>query len=658
MLRKTIMKFLSLILALAVTCLNWQIQAKSPELIPIEKLFKHRDILSAHLSPTGKYLAVVADTEDEAKVYMFTTKDMKPYTAPFEWNSSRFNQGKTEIGRFIWVNDERFIASLSIKLGAFDSPMSTGEYFASNADGSQKSDVSILKNALGGNSRSFYILDMLENDPKHILISDSTGGKYPIAAKLNVYSGKRKKVARSPAPYGHMFTDSEGNVLVAVGVTSDDERQVYYRATTDDDWHIIARFKTADGGMKVKGITPDNSGLYIYLPESKNRKQGYYIYNLKSKEVQLLANTPNNIDTQLIWGSGKNKHKPIGYRSHPNYPQTKFFDIASKTARTYAGLQSVFPDNDIKITDYTRDGKLALIEVKNDTNAGSFYLFDLEKTKILPLFDSRPWLKPEQLAKVEPFKFQARDGMEIHGYLTLPQGKAKNLPLVLNIHGGPYGVRDYWGFDAENQFLANRGYAVMQVNYRGSGGYGRDFEYGSYKQMGAEMQDDITDATLWAIKEGIADKDRVCIYGASYGGYAALMAVVKEPDLYQCAIPYVGVYDIKLMKYSDIADSRYGTNFLKAAWGYDDDEFLYQRSPINFLDKVKADLFFVHGEKDVRVPIEQFDAVTERLDELNYPYESYVEKKEGHGFAKFENKVKLYSKIEKFLAKHIGEERS
>jgi dipeptidyl aminopeptidase/acylaminoacyl peptidase len=649
-------KMLTLLISFCcVTLMNSTLANATPaSKIPVESFFKNRDILSAHLSPTGEYLAVIADTDKEAKVYIFTTKDMKPHTAPFEWNSSRF-KGKTEIGRFIWINDDRFIASLMVKMGAFDRPMLTGEYFSSNADGSRKADLSLLKQAAWGHTRPFYIIDLLNDDKKHILIQDSSTGAYPTAYRLNVYNGKRKKVARSPAHFGSMHTASNGDVLLASGVTNDDEQQVYYRKTKSDDWQQIAKFDSKDGGMEVIGFSPDDKGIYVYLPKGKQGDHGLYLYDLASKKTSLISRRDANIDESIIWGAGDKKDLPVGFRSHPGYPVNEFINNQSSSAQLYASLQSFFPDNDIVISNYTDDGKKALVRVRNDKNSGSYYLFDTKKSKIINLFTSRPWLDEKHLVEVKPVKFTARDGVEINGYLTLPQGASKDLPLVLNIHGGPYGVRDYWGFNSENQFLANRGYAVLQVNYRGSSGYGRDFQYGAYKQVGAEMQDDITDATLWAIKQGIADKKRICIYGASYGGYAALMAVVKEPELYQCAIPYVGVYDITLMKHSDIVESRSGINFLKSAWGYDDEQFLFDRSPINFLDKLKASLFFVHGEKDRRVPIEQYEAVTEKLDEMAYPYESYVEAKEAHGFAKFENRVKLYKKIELFLDKHIGE---
>ena len=641
-----------LFIALLISCMGLTSSfAKTAADISVESFLKYRDIQSAHLSPTGKYLAVIADTEEEAKVYIFTTANMKPFTAPFEWRSSRFS-GQTEIGRLVWVNDERFIASLVINKGQFDTPFHTGEYFASNADGSKKKDISLLKNSLGGHSRPFRIIDTLDKDKKHILIQDSSTGAYPTAYKLNVYSGKRRKVTRSPAHYSRMYSDSEGDIRLTVGVTNDDVQESFYRLEEGGDWHKLDQHSNKSAGMEPIGFTLDGKGIYTWLPASENGPEGLYEFNLASKHSTLIAEQPFEA-TNLIYGSGKYRATPIGYRQDAGYPSTTFFDNSRDEAQRFASLQDLLPDNDL-IIEYSRDGHFAVIHALNDINSGDFYLLDIQTNKIKPLFSSRPWLDKNLMSEVTPIKFTARDGLEIHGYLTLPKGKTKNLPLILSIHGGPYGVRDYWKFNSRNQFLASRGYGVLQVNYRGSGGYGHSFQYDAYRQMGAEMQDDITDATLWAIAQGYADKERICIFGASYGGYAALMGVVKEPDLYQCAIPYAGVYDIKLHKYSDIPKSRYGKNFLNEAWGYNDDKFLIERSPINHLEKLKAALFIVHGGEDVRVPIEQYDALTERLDDLNYPYESMVEPKEGHGFAKYENNVKLFKRLEVFLDKHIG----
>jgi dipeptidyl aminopeptidase/acylaminoacyl peptidase len=224
--------------------------------------------------------------------------------------------------------------------------------------------------------------------------------------------------------------------------------------------------------------------------------------------------------------------------------------------------------------------------------------------------------------------------------------------MVVMPHGGPHGVRDYWRFDPYVQMLASRGFAVLQVNFRGSGGYGREFLYSGYKRWGLEMQDDVTDATLWAIANGITTPNSVCIFGASYGGYASLMGAVKEPDLYACAIVYVGVYDLEMMlTEGDIPETESGKNYLDQALGNDLQD-LRQRSPINHLEKLTAPLMIVHGAKDRRVPIEQAEALRERMDDLGKEYEWLVKPNEGHGFYDKDNRIELYEAMLEFLNRH------
>lgn len=266
-------------------------------------------------------------------------------------------------------------------------------------------------------------------------------------------------------------------------------------------------------------------------------------------------------------------------------------------------------------------------------------------------------LDPNQLSPMQPFTITARDGMTLPGYLTLPKGaeKGDKLPMIVNVHGGPHGPRDMWGFNAENQFFANRGYAVLQVNFRGSGGYGSEFLEAGYGEWGRAMQNDVTDATQWAIDEGYADADRICIYGGSYGGYAAMMGVAKEPDLYQCGVGYVGVYSLPLMfEAGDISRNQSGEKYLERVLGTDMN-VLKANSPVNLVDNIKADILLVHGAKDVRVPIEHYEQLKSALNRADKPYQTLVKDDEGHGFQKEANKFELYKRLEQFFEKHIGE---
>ena len=261
---------------------------------------------------------------------------------------------------------------------------------------------------------------------------------------------------------------------------------------------------------------------------------------------------------------------------------------------------------------------------------------------------------------MKPVEVRTRDGKTLHGYLTLPKNSSgKNLPLIVNPHGGPHGVRDDWGFNPEVQLFANRGYAVLQMNFRGSGGYGNAFIRDGYRNWGTSMQDDLTDSVAWAVREGYVDKDRVCIYGASYGGYAALMSVVREPDLYQCTVGYVGVYSLPMMfAKGDIPNSRGGRNFQNDVLPQGNSA-MQAYSPAYNVEKIKVPIMLVHGAKDQRVPIEQMNFLVKQLDAAGkQPEDIVVEDKEGHGFRDVKNNVNLYTRMLAFFDKHIGDDRS
>ncbi|MCG8464102.1 MAG: prolyl oligopeptidase family serine peptidase, partial [Xanthomonadales bacterium] len=267
----------------------------------------------------------------------------------------------------------------------------------------------------------------------------------------------------------------------------------------------------------------------------------------------------------------------------------------------------------------------------------------------------RSWIDKQRLRPVQNIELTARDGQKLRGYLTLPADEKKPYPLVVLPHGGPFGIRDYRDFNGEVQLLAHNGYAVLQVNFRGSGGYGTAFEKAGHRQWGQAMQDDLTDATQWLVEQGYADKNRMCIFGASYGGYAALMGVIREPDLYRCAIGYAGVYDLNMMYeegglryYSD------GVTYLERTLGEDSPE-LKAYSPVHQVDKIKVPLFIAHGGEDRVVPDEHAKALRDALKDANKEFEWLHYRREVHGFANQEHLQAFYSKVLAFLDEHIGE---
>jgi dipeptidyl aminopeptidase/acylaminoacyl peptidase len=303
----------------------------------------------------------------------------------------------------------------------------------------------------------------------------------------------------------------------------------------------------------------------------------------------------------------------------------------------------------------SEDGRYLGMRVYSDTAPPEAFLFDREIGKAKFLAASMEWIKADEMSPMKPISVKTRDGLVIHGYLTLPKDSdGKNLPLIINPHGGPHGPRDEWGFNPEVQLFANRGYAVLQMNYRGSGGYGNAFEGMGYRKWGTTMQDDLTDSVKWAVNQGIVDGNRVCIYGASYGGYAALMSVVREPDLYKCTVGYVGVYDLDAQRDADFMEHASGRNYLKDAYPPTKPERMAQ-SPAYGVDRIKTPILLVHGEKDIRVPIKNMYFLISQLQKVGKkPDDVIVEKKEAHGFRDLGNQVNLYTKMLAFFDKYIG----
>jgi dipeptidyl aminopeptidase/acylaminoacyl peptidase len=283
-------------------------------------------------------------------------------------------------------------------------------------------------------------------------------------------------------------------------------------------------------------------------------------------------------------------------------------------------------------------------------------LLDTNRNELRLICKQASWIDPEQMSAMKPISYKARDDLTIHGYLTLPVGSdGKNLPLIVMPHGGPW-ARDIWGFDPEVQFLANRGFAVLQMNFRGSTGYGREFEKAGYREWGRKMQDDITDGVEWAIREGIADRNHIGIFGASYGGYAALMGLIRTPELFKCGICYVGVTDIIThLKNKTIPMPKVFDSMKQELIGYYDieKEDLDAVSPLQHVDKIRAPLFLAYGGRDPVVNVEQGRSLAKALDKAKKKYEMVIEENEGHGFSNETNRIKLFKKIDKFLKANL-----
>ncbi|MRX27724.1 S9 family peptidase [Kangiella sp. HZ709] len=619
--------------------------------IPVEDFFKSQDISNLYLSPTGEYLAAVFQDEEKYKIATLDTNTLKLIKVI---NVSNSQGDDVEISGLQWVNDERFLFRVRRQFGSLAAPFGTGEVMASNFDGTKQMFL----------PSGFSLAGTMPEDPKHILGIFSNRKGFRTVKRVRLYDRSSESTIASrtktkstftldSSPFrGGILTDHDGVIRIAVDDDQRGEQKTYYRANKDSEWELIQTRREGSLGYSFVRFSKDNQKIYLF--NDKVGEEGYYLYDPKDKSKKLIWKDKGVVTPSLVYDNSYPIREPIGVMRHDGVPTVEYFDLSNPYSKLLSQIQAAFPDEFTFVRGSTKDGKSTLVNVVSDRNPGDFYLLNTETKKLRYLSSSASWIKPKTLAKREPISYKARDGLKIHGYLTRPIGKEKNLPLILLVHGGPYGPRDFWWYDREAALFADNGYAVLQVNYRGSGGYGTKFQYDAYRQMGAEMQDDLTDATLWAVEQGIADKNRLCIYGGSYGGYAALMGAVKEPDLYKCAVGYVGVYDIEIQNKSDIGDWEGGRYFLDVAWNNKDPDFVRERSAVYHVDKIKSALMLVHGKADRRVPYANFTALTSALDDINYPYESVVEDLEGHGFYKEENNVELYTKMLKFFDKHIG----
>ena len=628
---------LPLALALSFAVMPLAIAAGSPADIPVKDFFRHAEFGQVTLSPTGEFLAVTIPQDDRSLLAILRTKD-KGVVAKWDYGTSEYAEN------VIWVNDKRFMVEVSEKFGTLDFHVGNPNLYLADADGSHRKEVPY------GNT--YELADLLPNDPDNILMERSF--ERPNLFKMNVNTGYMAKVVVSPVASGNFAIDHDGKVRYAMGATEAGDLFRTFRRD-GDQWVQVSEKKMygSDDDERVPlGFAPDNKHIYMSF-RSKGGPAGVLLSDPDTNTEKVLFQNPVVSFGDQIWNHDNVRMLGVGYEE--DLPKHQYFDEDAPETRILMALDSAFPDDAVDVTSETRDGRYALVHTHSATDPGRFYLFDTQTKQATFLLAGRSWIDPDQMSPMKPITVTARDGLVLHGYLTVPRSSnGRNMPMVVWVHGGPM-ARDDWAFDPIVQFLASRGYAVLQMNYRGSSGYGEKFMEMGYKHWGTTMQDDLTDSVKSVISQGLVDKDRVCIFGASYGGYAAIMSAEREPDLYKCTIGYAGVYSLPMeVQKSDTGTIKSGRTSFKNAYPESLAEQQAQ-SPSYNVDKLKIPVMLVHGGDDQRVPIAQMHFLVDQMAKAGKkPEVVLVKQKEAHGFRDPENNIELYTKVQAFLNEHIG----
>lgn len=624
--------------------------------VDLEHYLRRDTFTDIKISPTGAFYAATIPMEDRTGLAIMRREDGKLIGSFVPPKNNHAND-------FDWVNDKRVLIGLAEKFGSLDEPQPTGELFGINADGGRgELLIGYRVQSRGPGTRiqpkkveavAAFMIDALPDQDRRVLVKVMPFSVDPFtsAERLDVNSGQRTPVARAPVQRADFVADGKGEVRFADGAAGDNVNKLYYRDGAGAAWKMINDQGVSQRIERALGFSEDGRLAYL-LVEQPSGPDTIVSWNPATDERRELLRDEVVDPAKVIYRRGTSI--PIGALYLGDTPRTRFFDETSADARLQRSLEQAFGGQAVFITSSSSDGRLAMVQVWSGSNPGDFYVFDTQAKKADLVVSRSQWVDPDTTAVVQPIALKARDGMPLHGFVTRPRGsEGKRLPMVVMPHGGPFFVYDDGAYDMESQLLAAAGYAVLQVNFRGSSNFGRAHANAGSREWGGAMQDDLTDATRWAVAEGIADGAKVCMYGASYGGYAALMGVAKEPSLYACAAGYVGVYDLPIMYTTgDIQRRGSGETYLREWVG--DRTALAAVSPVNLAERIKVPVFLAAGGEDERAPILHSRRMEAALKKAGVPVDTLYYPTEGHGFYTDAHRREYYTRLLAFLSNSLG----
>ncbi len=624
--------------------------------VPLAAFVYEDQFSHPRLAPDGKHIAITARMPDGDRFIQIVAF----YTVPEMKMTGAIRMPAFEVPLdYQWLTNSRLAIAKGMELGSREKPVPTGEILAAEFDGSRQEYLygyrmrnSSSRGSRYGDDEGYgYIEDIPRSRNGRLFIAaHAWEGKHSLLYDVDSRSAVRSLVADLPLPDLSFVIQNNGVPRFAYGADDSAERVLM---RYDDDGK---RWRKADAQLGQRyapmSFSADDSTLYVsYSPDGGP----YELIRERiadGKRTTLFKDQTGSVATVLY---DAKLGEPFAVTTAIGRPRTFYVDDASPEARLHKDLSAQFPDHKLSFVDFSDDGTVLLFGVASDRDPDSYYLLDRKTMQASPLFSSLETIDPEKMAPRRPISFKARDGLELHGYLTMPaHAPGARVPMVLVPHGGPFGITDTWQYHNDAQFLASRGYAVLQVNFRGSGGRGNNFMEAGYREWSGKIQDDLVDGVRWAVSQGEIDGKRMCVYGASFGGYSALMLAAREPALFKCAVGYIGVYDLTLLAKPEnnrLDDVR--AAYLGKTLGVDK-AALERASPVTLAQNITAPVLLVHGGKDKRAPVAHAEAMRAALVKAGHPPEWFLAPNEGHGFYDTKNVTEFYQRLEAFLDKHIG----
>jgi dipeptidyl aminopeptidase/acylaminoacyl peptidase len=633
--------------------------------LAVEDFARESGTSRAQISPDGKYLAFVRNFDGRPQLHV-TEIDAKRTERLDLGEAALANNATKEVGPFQWVGDHRLIITTLVWDAIYG--VIAADWNGDNARpiSGYEDNVVLLH---GSKLWAREVIHTFHDKNQRVLMLDrhEDGGgtsNRPDVLEVSTTDGLASTVVKNPGGVSAWGVDADG--VVRLGILSQDQLSgAIYRETEKAPWRTILPLKNRIGSIRPVGFDAANNRIFVAALTDEKRWTVFPLDSVSGELGAPLLADPEydilpdhfipTIDGHALCSPifSPKKNALLGVRYVTDAPRVKWFD--REFIRYQAAVDRAAPNTVNLLVGMSLNGKRLLWFGYSDQDPGVYFLADMEKHTFKPFAAMRSWINPATQAPMLAVKYNARDGLLIHGFLTVPVGhEPKKLPLIVLPHGGPW-VRDVWGYDPLVQLLANRGYAVLQINYRGSPGYGEELYANAKRQVGHQIQDDIEDATRWAISAGVADEHRIAIMGMSYGGYSTLFALGHNPDLYQCGISVAGVTDWPtIYSTSDVAEYKDAVRYWREQIGDPNSEMLKQISPVNFADKITAPLLIIQGKEDRRVPQDQAKRMIAALEKFGHKPDSLFVSGVAHNFGREKNRIEIYRRITDFLEKHLG----